>query len=142
MPKKPDKVTSWCDKALVVSPIYFALCLNPKAFRRELKHLKVPHSAWPEFIHNSQSHGTTHHFERKGKRCAIVCVRDTHKHSAEAVTGLLIHEAVHIWQAIRDDLGEHKPSAEFEAYALQNISQELITKFSQLGGKYASRTQR
>lgn len=142
MPKNPPKINAWCDRALVVSPIYYALCLTKKAFKAELKHLKIKPQDRPLFIANAQSHATTHFFTSNGKTCAVVCVSETKKYSPSAVVGLLVHEAVHIWRAICDDIGEHRPSAEFHAYAMQCIVQELITKFSQLGGKFNARTQR
>lgn len=62
--------------------------------------------------------------ESKGKECAIVCIRPNDNDAQ--VYALLVHEAVHIWQRVKELLGEHSPSAEFEAYSIQRISLELI----------------
>lgn len=40
-----------------------------------------------------------------------------------------MHEAVHIWQEMREKIGERFPSAEFEAYAIQRIAQNLMHSF-------------
>lgn len=40
--------------------------------------------------------------------------------------GLVIHEAVHIWQEIRTMMNEKEPSIEFEAYSIQRIAQDLM----------------
>jgi hypothetical protein len=131
-----SRISSWCDRHLVVSPYYIALCLTHKAFKRELKHLNVPPNLWPNFQGSSQANATVHYFARKAKRSAIVCLGPTKNRSGIEVCGLLTHEAVHIWQAICDELGERNPSPEFEAYSIQAISQELWTKFSELKGKF------
>jgi hypothetical protein len=46
-----------------------------------------------------------------------------------SVIGLLTHEAAHIWQQMREHIGEDDPSSEFEAYAMQAIIQSLWTGF-------------
>jgi hypothetical protein len=47
------------------------------------------------------------------------------------VVGLLVHEAVHVWQGMQDHIGESQSSKEEEAYAIQLISQELMVAYSQ-----------
>ena len=50
------------------------------------------------------------------------------------VAGLLIHEAVHVWQGYARDLGEDNPGDEQEAYAIQSIAQELLAEFARRMG--------
>ena len=52
-------------------------------------------------------------------------MRNTHEQPA-----LLVHEAVHVWQAFCEDIGEKSPSDEFEAYSIQSISYELMTAYA------------
>ena len=59
----------------------------------------------------------------------MLCIRGHEKHTGIEVACLLVHEAVHIWQRTCEDYGEHRPSAEFEAYAIQNISQQLMQSY-------------
>jgi hypothetical protein len=42
---------------------------------------------------------------------------------------------VHIWQAVRDIMGEKEPSSEFEAYSVQQISLELMWAYKELTKK-------
>jgi len=42
---------------------------------------------------------------------------------------LIVHEATHIKQKIMHTIGETNPSAEFEAYMMQNISANLMLAF-------------
>lgn len=64
-------------------------------------------------------------------RVAIVTVGEF---EPRIVADLLIHEATHIWQDIREGIGEEKPSSEFEAYAMQNISAELFAAYEKTRG--------
>ena len=45
------------------------------------------------------------------------------------IVGILVHEAVHIWQEIRTAMGEDEPSSEFEAYSIERISEDLISEW-------------
>lgn len=120
----------WLDRALVVSPYYYGLCLSEKDFHKELKKLKVPRETWPQFLGSQSANATAHFFEKgDGAKCCIVTMPLSKKHSLAQIYALLTHEAVHIWQAIREDLGEKSPSSEFEAYAIQALSQELILSY-------------
>ena len=42
---------------------------------------------------------------------------------------MVAHEVMHVWQAIKDDLGENSPSPEFEAYAVQGLVQAVMAEF-------------
>jgi hypothetical protein len=118
----------WLDRSLVISPIYYGLCNNEKDFKKELKRLGIPKNDRPDFIsHNANA--TVHFFESNGKTCSIVCVGCTEGRSKNEIAGLLIHEAVHIWQEIRINIGEKETSHEFEAYSIQTIAQKLIEAY-------------
>ena len=51
--------------------------------------------------------------------------------------GLIIHEAVHIWQEIKNRMREDEPSIEFEAYSIQVISQDLLWLLGESNGRMA-----
>lgn len=69
--------------------------------------------------------------ERKGKTMAIVELR-TADRPRHATYALLTHEAVHIWQAAKEAMGEDAPSCEFEAYSIQRIAQDLFYEYDRL----------
>ncbi|WP_242100976.1 hypothetical protein, partial [Acinetobacter baumannii] len=53
---------------------------------------------------------------------AIVQIGDTSDKDQIQVYGLLLHEAVHVWQKMKKLMGEREPSSEFEAYSIQAIA--------------------
>lgn len=109
-----------------------AMCYSEADFRDELKRMQLPSEKWPTFLTTEHADATTHKFiAPKGhKPCAIVCLGRTKGVSLEQVHGLLVHEAVHIWQWIRERIGEDSPSSEFEAYSIQAIAQEMMLSYA------------
>ncbi|MPS60582.1 hypothetical protein [Acinetobacter sp.] len=60
---------------------------------------------------------------------AVVQLGDTSERNLIEVYGLLLHEAVHVWQKVKKLMGEKEPSSEFEAYSIQSIAQDLFEMF-------------
>ncbi|MEO3357253.1 hypothetical protein [Acinetobacter haemolyticus] len=60
---------------------------------------------------------------------AIVQIGNAADKDPIEVYGLLLHEAVHIWQRVRQLMGETNPSVEFEAYSIQAIAQDLFEMY-------------
>jgi len=121
----------WCSREIIRAPFFYALCLREKDFHAELKHIKLPKKVWPEYIKNWHSSATCHWFtnEKKQTVTAIICMQGWEQREDIAVYGLLTHEAVHLWQEAKELYGEKSPSIEFEAYAIQNIAQNLFQQF-------------
>jgi hypothetical protein len=120
------KMIKWLGRTLVYSPVYLALCTTQKEFHAELKRLGVPKEP---FIHGSGDATTSKYVSKEGKHCAIITIRKRKKTKRSQIDALLVHEAVHVWQWVKEILGEHEPSKEFEAYSIQSISQELIEAY-------------
>lgn len=62
---------------------------------------------------------------------AVVQLGDTSERKLIEIYGLLLHEAVHIWQKVKKLMGEKEPSSEFEAYSIQAIAQDLFTMYEE-----------
>jgi hypothetical protein len=118
----------WLNRKMIELPYYYRLCLTEKDFKKELKRLKVKDSC--SFMGSKYAGATCHYFENDGENLVIVCIGDWKGRDLLEVYGLLVHEAVHIWQGACEILGEHLPSKEMEAYSIQGISQELINSFN------------
>ena len=108
----------WLTRTLMIGP-YLSLCTSQKEFDLALKHLKVD-KAMPYIAGHS---ATTHTFERDGDIVCIVCLSESsiRRRPIGDTANILVHEAVHVWQAYRSNIGETKPSSEFEAYSIQTI---------------------
>jgi hypothetical protein len=60
---------------------------------------------------------------------AIVQIGDKGDKDKLQVYGLLLHEAVHVWQIVKRRMGEREPSVKFEAYSIQSIAQDLFEMY-------------
>lgn len=134
---KTQKKSNWLNRVLVQSTHHLALCLTEEQFHQKLKELKLAKKDYPPFLGTWHSHATVHFFKNEAEKsaAAVVCLGDMKGYDYAEVASLIAHEAVHIWQAIRETLGEKEPSSEFEAYSIQNIVQTLLYEYERLRGK-------
>lgn len=119
----------WLSRTLISCDYFYLLCLSEKRFRKALKYLELPKDEWPSYLASERAGATTHFFDTRWGNVAIVTFGEYECYTTPQVHGLLVHEAVHIWQAQRDAMAEDRPSSEFEAYAVQTIAQNLIESF-------------
>lgn len=122
--------TKWLGRRIACPGPYLALCLTPDEHKAASRELGL--DSHPEFMKNAWSDATTHYIERAGDGalCALVCLRITPERKPIEIAGLLVHEAVHVWQEYADRIGEHHPGREQEAYAVQAIAQELMQAYA------------
>lgn len=120
--------SAWLDRSLISSPFHIALCLTRKQFERKLKECSIPKEDWMPFVTVSES-ARVHRYSHEGTGYVFVCIDGYEQHAEVEIYGLLVHEAMHIWRWIREYIDEETPSSEFEAYAMQNLSQRLIHEF-------------
>ena len=123
----------WCSRELIRSPYYYGVCLDEVSFEETCKELEIPKSKIPPFV--SDGSPATVNFlinANLNKRVAIVCLKLPENISPTQTIGLLVHEAVHIFQQIKAYIGEGSPSPEFEAYSIQTITEELIYAYDDI----------
>lgn len=116
----------WLDRRIACPGPFMTLCLTDAQFVKACKKIKKEP---PPFVLNEWSHAATHWFQGAQGLTVIVCMRGASGRDPIEVAGLLVHEAVHIWQQYCESIGEHRPGDEQEAYAIQAISQELMQSF-------------
>jgi hypothetical protein len=117
--------TRWLDRCVATAGPYMALCLSEEEFREAIRPLGS--SEVPEWCGKHARMHALHNHE--GDQVCIVCLNDWQGRDPISVACLLVHEAVHVWQAYADDIGERTPGSEQEAYAIQNIAQTLMEDF-------------
>lgn len=121
----------WLDRSLMTGP-YLALVLNERDYQKAMSHFKVPHGERSPWITNAHSNATAHYLTHPDHgQAAVVAVRVREGVSGIQIAGLLVHEAVHVWQQFCENIGEAKPSPEFEAYSIQAIAQRLMASYAE-----------
>lgn len=122
---------SWLDQSLFRTSVWYTLCTTEEMFYAEMKKCGVPEHKAGSWVTNEYSGATAHQFviAENGKPCVVVCIRTRDYHTPIQIAGLLVHEAVHIWQYICERIGEDSPSHEFEAYSVQWLAQELMEEY-------------
>lgn len=118
----------WHERHTVVAP-NVTLVTSEDDFREVVKEFDNYPSPWL----SAGMNGKTHTYYWKDKIICIVVIDGAgvfDRLDQSAVIGLLIHEGVHVWQELRKSIGEHSPSAEFEAYSIQCITQRLVEDYS------------
>lgn len=117
----------WLDKPNSHPAPYMTLCLNEKQFKEALARIKI---TTPIDFVGRGSNATTHIFTLDGKVTCIVCLRPAKHHTLNQIYAVLVHECVHIWQELREMIGEKNPSSEFEAYTIQWICQQFFYAYT------------
>jgi len=118
----------WLSRRIAAPGPYLTLCTTEKQYLAAMKHMKVvTPGPWIKTPHADATMHTLDHPD--GGLACIVCIRTTRSDGIE-VAGLLVHEAVHIWQRYASHIGEYEPGTEQEAYAVQAISQELMESYA------------
>lgn len=115
----------WLERELFRSPVYYCLCTTEKEYIDEFARLGVKYPG--NWTKNDRSGACTHFATRKDfGTVAIVCMPIKTKHTLVELNAMLVHEGTHVVQEIMDNIGEGKPSGEFQAYLIQKVCLELM----------------
>ena len=122
--------TDWRDRRIAAPGPYLCLCLDEPTFHAALDDCGLKDR--PIFLATSHAHASTHYAEHwDGGLLCIVTLGPWDGRTPVEVAGLLVHEAVHVWQRYCDRIGERHPGDEQEAYGIQAIAQELMQSFTE-----------
>lgn len=111
----------------------WALCLDEASFEKLTKKLCKSYEApWVSHGGFASTHVLVN--QDDGGKFVIVCMKPTWK-SIQWIHGVLVHEAVHVWQEHIKIIGERWPSAEFEAYGIEAISYKLFHAYREMTAK-------
>lgn len=118
----------WLNRRVAKLGPYLTLCLSQEELSCVLRGMTKEYVEFPL----SGALCTVLYHQKTDEICAVVSVSKQSQERCNAIemAGLLIHEAVHVWQAYAKDMGEERPGNEQEAYAIQGISQELLDEYA------------
>ena len=106
------------DAGFTFGLLKIGVCFDKEAFHKEMERLGVPETTFtPEDCGGccTAFHG------RGGHYAVITLVPNFHKHMKYDLM-TLVHESVHVKQALCDRMSEEAPSAEFEAYVVEAVA--------------------
>ena len=116
----------WLDRGLVYAP-RMVLCLSEQEYLQAVKLYRVgyPH---PWILHGQAA--AVHTWERDGMSACAVCLNPPEEFDSINVACSIVHEAVHIFQRLCEQLGETHPSKEFQAYSIERITETLMREYA------------
>lgn len=119
----------WVSRTILESHCYIVLCLSDEQLQSEKKRLNVKGDV--EFP--KERNGRVIELVRTdGKYCNIVCINLHGVSDTVEINGLIVHEAVHIYQNIMEYIKEDDPGIEIEAYVIQHIFKNLADTYNQM----------
>ena len=122
------KKYKWLDRRIAKPGPYLTLCLTAE----ELNDARNTLTQHPLEFPVTGARCYQFRSDRDGwPVCLVALSEDAQKNNNSIeVAGMLVHEAVHVWQYYAECMGETKPADEQEAYAVQAASQELMAEYA------------
>lgn len=118
----------WLDRRVAKPGPYLALCLSQAEFEAALR--QAGYKGQIDFV-SPGANATTHTlYNQEGSMASLVCLGSQEGRTGIETAGLLVHEAVHVWQHYAETMGEDRPGTEQEAYAVQSIAQNLMDEYA------------
>lgn len=118
-------------------PVRIGFVPDKKAWKVTQRELQCP-LGWPEH------HGGAYAVQLKDENdnCVILVCVDPKLDDPTVAVCALAHESVHVWQFIRDHIGEKHPGMEQEAYAVQKILEQFLNAYSETKPQYRRKKKR
>lgn len=116
----------WLSREFINGP-YLILCTSQKRFNKVLKYLCIKER--DNYISHVSDAKMWEFEANNGDLCCVVCIAPSTEVTREQLYGLLVHEAVHVFDKYCLFINEKSPSSEFKAYSIQAISQRLFIEY-------------
>lgn len=125
------KKVVWLDTGWM--PVWVGFCPSVEVWKRENKRL----TGNVETYDGATACGCTRLLrDDKGKSVILVMLgQSLPEDDPMEVMMTLVHEGVHVWQFIRQVIGEDAPGIEMEAYSIECIARELVSAYCKSQGK-------
>lgn len=106
-------------------PTYIGFCPSAGAWRREMRKLNALDEPYP------CTDAKCTRFQTGGKTVVLITMGE---HLDERCpigrAALLVHEVVHAWQYVREDIGQTgREGSEIEAYAIQHLTMSVLEAY-------------
>lgn len=126
---KRVKSTIWFDRGFF--PAHFGFCPNEEAWNESLKRMGVAPEPYP----TQDARVSVWYTDKKTdvkKLCMLITISDKidDLDDPTGVCALIVHECMHVTQFLMEDIGEHSPSHEFEAYTLHWVFTQAMEAYS------------
>ena len=109
-------------------PVFVGVVFTLEELRQEFKRL---HISEEDITANDNTDAQTLTLESpNGGRICLVYINIKackERPFLSEVMGICAHEATHVWQSVKEYIGERRPGEEQEAYFIQHVSQNLFT---------------
>jgi hypothetical protein len=116
----------WLDRTVARAAPFVTLVRTEEDFLHAVRHCKVQQ---PEKWVHGEGCAAVHCFEHATDGlCCIVAIHVTTQTPIE-IAAILVHEAVHVVQHYFTSISERYPAIEQQAYAIQYMSQTLMTEY-------------
>lgn len=116
-------MSKWLSSSLMECAYRYTLVTSEKELKSLLKKLRLPDVAFCDDGALAQTQ-----LFREEEYC-LVLLKEGLTCKIEEILGLLVHEAVHVWQFHCEWIGEEKPGTEAQAYGIQKIATELFKAY-------------
>lgn len=107
----------------VFDVLTYCLVVSKKDAKKVIKKYKLADDALPNDIGSD-----AYAYHDPNSRIVVVRLIANDLSLVEAI-GLIVHEVTHVKQYIMEQISEHNPSDEFEAYTMQEITKNLIKDY-------------
>jgi hypothetical protein len=122
---RPNKRFLWLERGPF--PVYLGFTMSKTGWDAEMKGRLGVKEEYPS------SDGRTSTFEKEGANLSIVVsLSNIRGRTRNEIYAVLVHEATHVLQFIKEAMREEKPSAEFEAYTMQWLCAQLWAAYEKL----------
>lgn len=129
--------TIWFKRSFL--PTYIGFVPSRKAWNKTMKELKVKDHHYPT------ANGWCSEFHGEdGKHLILIGASEIFDETYDplGIIALLAHEITHVKQYIMDDIGEDKPSMEFEAYLTQSLLLSAVDAFEETRHKLVKKAKK
>lgn len=109
-------------------PIKFGFTTDPLAFEREQRRLGLESSDMAPFCGSGNFDGQTATFNCGGVKIVVVTLDVKRKMSRDQRIGVIVHEAVHVWEEVCNAMRGENPGGEVAAYAVQWITLCILSE--------------